>query len=168
MKSFFFAVLLSLLVPLLLAGQTANQQPSRPSDATSAPDYSGMYGFLREGEFLQLTIEDDGRVTGFISRFGDQESDRGAFLNQFFKKAKLEGKNLQFTTETVHGIWYEFDGSVVRGAGKSKAQEGYFVLRGTLVQNSTESAKKNSPQRHEVAFKSFPEDADQPTQPPHD
>ena len=66
----------------------AQQVPPHPVD-----DYSGMYAFIRDGEFLQLTIEEAGRVTGFISRYGDLESDRGVFLDQFFKQGKLEGNN---------------------------------------------------------------------------
>ena len=68
---------------MLLASLLTGQNPAQSS--TPAQDYSGMYSFLQEGEFVQLTIEDDGRVTGFISRYGDSESDRGAFLDQFFK-----------------------------------------------------------------------------------
>jgi hypothetical protein len=61
-----------------------------------------MYSFQREGEFIQLTVEDAGRVTGFVSRFGDSEGDRGAFLDQFFKTGKLDGTKLTFTTDIGH------------------------------------------------------------------
>src|ERR1700741_2807608 len=37
-----------------------------PQSAPTGDDYSGMYSFLREGEFVQITIEDRGNVTGFI------------------------------------------------------------------------------------------------------
>jgi len=56
-----------------------------------------MYAFLKEGEFVQVTVEDAGHVTGFVSRFGDGENDKGEFLDQFFKSAKLEGNKLSFT-----------------------------------------------------------------------
>src|SRR4051812_24780582 len=69
------------------SGDAAKSQPA-PS-ATSVPAYSGMYTFLKEGEFVQVTVEDEGHVTGFISRFGDGESDQGTFLDQFFKSGKL-------------------------------------------------------------------------------
>src|SRR5579862_9962236 len=78
--------------------------------AAASQSYSGMYTFLKDGEFVQITVEDAGRVTGFISRFGDGDSDRGAFLDQFFKQGKLEGSKLNFTTDTVHGTWFEFSG----------------------------------------------------------
>ena len=100
----------------LLAAQSP-QTPTKPAE-----DYSGMYSFQRDGEFVQLTVEDEGHVTGFVSRYGDTESDRGAFLDQFFKQGKLEGTNLTFTTDTVHGVWYDFKGTIERGPGKTLAE----------------------------------------------
>src|SRR5207245_6111011 len=113
-----FLVLLSLFLalPSLLRAAPQTAPPA-------AEDYSGMYSFLREGEFVQITIEDKGAVSGFISRFGDSESDRGTFLNQFFKTGKCEGSKLSFTTESVHGVWYTFEGAFDRGPGK-KPDEG--------------------------------------------
>jgi len=121
-------------------------------------EYSGMYSFLRDGEFVQITVEDQGRVTGFVSRYGDLESDRGAFLDHFFKQGKLEGNKLAFTTETVHGIWFEFRGTVERGEGKKAGDEAYYVLKGTLTEYSTDAAKKTTSRSREVVLKSFPQD----------
>ncbi len=147
---------------LLLGGSWAQSAQNPPAGSvpakSAADDYSGMYAFLQEGEFVQLTIEEENRVTGFISRYGDSESDRGAFLDQFFKQAKLEGNKLNFTTATVHGVWYEFKGTVERGEGKKSGDEGYYVLKGTLTQFSTDANKKTSSKAREVAFKSFPQD----------
>src|SRR5215472_14914815 len=88
-----------------LVGQTQPQDSASATKPSAA--YTGMYSFLRDGEFVQVSVEDTGKVNGFVSRYGDLDSDRGAFLNQFFKEGKLDGKNLTFTTETVHGVWYE-------------------------------------------------------------
>jgi hypothetical protein len=117
-----------------------------------------MYNFLREGEFVQLTVEDQGHVTGFVSRFGDSESDRGAFLDHFFKQGKLDGNKLAFTTQTVHGVWFEFRGTIGRGEGKKAGDEAYYVLTGTLTENATDEAKKTTSRSREVALKSFPQD----------
>jgi hypothetical protein len=130
--------------------------------AQAAPDYSGMYNFLRDGEFVQLTVEAQGRVTGFISRFGDSESDRGVFLDHFFKSGKLEGNQLAFTTEVVHGVSFEFRGTVERGEGKNPGDEAYYVLRGKLVDNIIDEANKKSSRSREVALKSFPQDVAPP------
>lgn len=139
--------------------QTADNKNSAAQDSKSSQAYSGMYSFLKEGEFVQVTVEDDGEVTGFVSRFGDGESDKGVFLDQFFKTAKLEGKKLTFTTEIVHGVSFEFKGTVERGAAKTAGDEGYFVLQGQLTENVSDANKKVTSQSRDVAFKSFPEEA---------
>jgi hypothetical protein len=140
----------------LLGAQNAPNSAS----AQPAEDYSGLYAFLQEGEFVQLTVEEQGRVTGFISRYGDSGSDKGTFLDQFFKQGKLEGKKLTFTTETVHEVWYDFQGVVERGDGKNTGYEGYYVLKGKLTTNRTDTNKKTTAKSQEVAFKSFPKETD--------
>ena len=158
-RPLFILSALLLLTCMLSSGQ--NTAPNPPA-AKPANDYSGMYSFLQDGEFVQLTVEDKGNVTGFISRYGDLESDRGEFLDLFFKSGKLDGKDLTFTTQTVHGVWYEFKGSVERGPGKNPGDEAYYLLKGTLTQNNTDADKKTSSKSREVSFKSFPQDLDAP------
>ena len=111
-----WAIASMLLVSVFLSAQ--NAAPGAPA-AKPADDYSGMYSFLQDGEFVQLNIEDASRVTGFISRYGDLESDHGEFLDHFFKPGTLDGKKLNFTTQTVHGVWFEFRGTIERGPGKN-------------------------------------------------
>ena len=118
-----------------------------------------MYTFLKEGEFVQLTVEDDGSITGFVSRYGDGLSDKGAFLDQFFKSGKLDGNKLTFTTEIVHGVSFDFKGTIERGEGKNPGDEAYFVLKGTLTESSSDANKKATSRSQEVAFKMFPREA---------
>jgi hypothetical protein len=148
-----------LLTCMLSGGQNPAPTPPTPKPANN---YSGMYSFLQDGEFVQLTVEDKGNVTGFISRYGDLESDRGEFLDLFFKSGKLDGQNLSFTTQTVHGVWYEFKGTVERGPGKNPGDEAYYLLKGSLTQNNTDADKKTSSKSRDVTFKSFPQDLDAP------
>jgi hypothetical protein len=143
-----------LLLPLLSA---APQSASPTTD-----DYSGMYTFLREGEFVQVTVEEEGKVSGFISRFGDSESDKNQFLDQFFESGKLDSNHLSFTTKNVHGTWFTFEGTMGRGAGKKPDEEGYYVIRGTLNRFQSDADKKNTTQNsRRVEFKSFPRDVSQ-------
>ena len=151
-----FALRLGCFVVLGLLFSSA--QESKPAPALPGAEYSGMYNFLREGEFVQVTVEDQGRVTGFISRYGDLDSDRGAFLDHFFKQGKLDGNRLTFSTETVHGTWFEFRGTVERGEGKKTGDEAYYVLKGTLTEYATDAAKTTTSRLREVALKSFPQD----------
>lgn len=118
-----------------------------------------MYSFLREGEFVQVTVEDAGRVTGFVSRYGDLDSDRGAFLDHFFKTGKLDGNKLTFTTEVVHGTSFEFSGTVERGEGKKPGDEAYYVIRGKLTETSGSDTKTPTAKSRDVVFKLFPREA---------
>lgn len=153
----------TILVFLLAAGlaatcQTKKTQPQAPQqDGTQAEasdeDISGMYTFINEGEFLQFTRE-EGAITGYISRMGDRESDRGSFLDQFFSQASVQGHDVSFTTKVIHGVWFEFKGRFERGPGKTKAQDGYYVLRGTLTEFTTGQDKGSSTSRsRQVEFK---------------
>ncbi len=132
----------------------AKPESGKP-DANPLGDISGTYSFLREGEFLQIDVEED-RITGFVSRFGDLESDDGAFLDHFFEKGSLTGKQLTFKTRKIHGVWFEFAGTVERGEAKSRAEDGYYVVKGKLTQYSTDAAGKSSGSFREVVFKSLP------------
>ena len=141
-----------------------SKKPAAPTAAThdaskGTQQYSGTYSFLKDGEFVQLTVEDDGRITGFISRFGDGESDKGAFLDHFFKTGKLEGNKLSFTTQIVHGVDYDFKGAIERGEGKDPGDEAYFVLKGTLTQSVTDANKKVTTHSQDVIFRAFPQNA---------
>jgi len=159
-KSFRSALraLFAILTVFVLAG--AQDAPAPKPTPRPGEQYSGMYSFLKEGEFVQVTVEDEGRVTGFVSRYGDLDSDKGVFLDQFFKAAKLDGTALTFTTTLVHGLSYEFKGTVERGEGKKPGDEAYYVLKGTLTEHLTEANQKTSSRSREVTFKAFPAEVD--------
>ncbi len=191
-------ILCFVLFTWMLAGAQAKapaeKQPVAPKPQAQqqvpAPgsEYSGMYSFLREGEFVQITVEDRGHVTGFVSRYGDSDTDHDVFLDHFFKSGQLDGTNLMFTTDTVHGTSFEFRGTIIRGSGKMPGDEAYYELKGTLVDNIVDepiktddlkkdstkkvdaiksTAKPDAPQKisarsREITMKSFPQDVGQP------
>lgn len=158
---------LCLILSVALAAQDTKsssgsaQAPAASADK-SAQGYSGMYSFLKDGEFLQVTVEDGGSVTGYVSRYGNGESDQGAFLDQFFKNGKLEGNKLSFNTEVVHGVSFEFRGAFERGEGKNPGDEAYYVLKGTLTENVSDANKKVTSHSREVVFKLFPQESAPP------
>jgi hypothetical protein len=138
--------------------------PAAVESQAANDEISGMYTFLREGEFVQITVE-DGSLSGFVSRYGDRDSDRDAFLDQFFSKASLTGKKISFITKPVHGTWFEFAGEVSRGEAKTPDKEGYWIIRGTLKQYDEDESKHVSAKSREVTFKSFPQDVEGDQQP---
>jgi hypothetical protein len=156
----------SLLLFACLLGVCAVATPIFALQSSTPPifasnDVSGMYTFLREGEFVQLTLE-EGRLTGYVSRFGDSESDRGQFIDQFFDKASLQGEHLSFNTKTVHGIWYDFNGTISIASGRKPGEDGYRVIKGTLVQHATDAKGAEKAMQRQVEFKSFPADLTRP------
>ena len=160
-----FSALLALFFsasPGSASQKKANKKAHAPAAKadTSRDAISGMYTFLREGEFVQITVE-EGNLSGFISRYGERDSDRDAFLDQFFNKASLEGNAIRFTTKPVHGTWFEFSGMVSRGEAKTQDKEGYWIIRGTLKQYDEDETKHVSAKSREVTFKSFPQEAEE-------
>ena len=151
LANFVFAGLLCVMAastPIVVA-------QAAPPPAAS-PDLSGMFTFLKEGEFVQLTVE-DGQLSGFVSRFGDTDSDKGQFIDQFFDKASIQGDHLYFKTKTVHAVWYELDGTLTTVAGKQKGDEGYRVIRGKLTLHNADAKGAEHASERTVEFKSFPD-----------
>ncbi len=146
---------------LILACTLAASAQQAPSSDKTPDDLSGMYTFLQDGEFVQLSVQ-EGRLSGFVSRYED--GDKSLFVDHFFSEATLKGLDLGFKTKTVHGVWFEFQGRIERGPGKVRRDEGYYVVRGTLLRYTEDAAKKATAQTREVSFKSFPEEVegDQP------
>ena len=135
--------------PRLASAQAAGSPPV-------SNDLSGMFTFLREGEFVQLTV-DDGQISGFVSRYGDTETDKGEFIDHFFDKATLQGNHLSFKTKTVHAVWYEFDGTITTVGGKQKGEEGYRVLSGKVTMHKSDATGKDQAMERTVEFKEFPD-----------
>jgi len=103
------------------------------------------------------TVEDQGHVIGFVSRYADAEG-TGGFLDHFFKSAKLDGNQLAFNTETVQGVSFEFRGTIERGEGKSRGDEAFYVLKELSSRTQSNEAKKTSSRSSQVVLKSFPQD----------
>jgi hypothetical protein len=138
-----------LLAPALLWAQTKAQDPvlhrraynqvdddldmsTRSTGRTILPEEaSGTYS-LGSGGSIDVELQPD-RLSGFITRLGDRESDEGTPLTFFFATSRLSGQRLAFTTRQVHGVWFSFDGTIVRGSARSRDQQGYYLLEGRLV-----------------------------------
>lgn len=160
---FRFRLLIACLLSLSLAAaaQDKNAKTAPPSqtkaaqpdsDNSPAEDFSGMYSFLKEGEFVQITLDKDG-ITGYISRQGDQEGGQVTFLDQWFSQASVKGHEMAFTTKALYGVWFEFKGAFARGPAKTKTEDGYYVLRGTLKEFVSDADKRVTSRAREVEFK---------------
>ena len=109
---------------------------TRSTGRTILPaDASGEYALGSNGT-IDVELQPD-RLGGFITRLGDRESDEGTPLTFFFATGRLAGQQLAFTTRQVHGVWFSFEGTIVRGSARSREQQGYYLLQGRLVMHDT-------------------------------
>jgi hypothetical protein len=99
-------------------------------------DASGEYMLGHPGEVVEITLQ-FGSLSGYISRQGDGESDSGTPLTFFFDQTSLRGQELRFTTVQIHSIWYSFEGTIARGQGKTREDDGYYVLVGELTEHDS-------------------------------
>jgi hypothetical protein len=105
---------------------------TRSSGRTILPlEASGEYS-LGGGGMVDVELQPD-RLSGYITRMGDRESDEGTPLTFFFATSRLASQQLAFTTRQVHGVWFSFEGTIVRGSAQSRDQQGYYLLQGKLV-----------------------------------
>ncbi len=112
--------------------QVEDEMDTRSSGRTILPlEASGEYT-LGTGEFVDVELQPD-RLTGYITRLGDRESDEGTPLTFFFATSRLSGQRFSFNTRQVHGVWFSFEGTIVRGNAPSRTQQGYYLLEGRLV-----------------------------------
>ena len=153
------ALWIAMLIPV--AGQPGSAQPApgqsdpglqhRPSgdpegqhvtvvheagDKTVLPsDAYGLYRFSDHpnafGEGLQIN-EQFGDVSGYLT-ITDGKGSHAKFSSYFLSQVTGGNSHFAFTTRAGHGVSYSFDGHVQRGPGMAPAQDGYYVLNGTLI-----------------------------------
>jgi len=140
----------------MLFGAALALAQTQPQKTAAAGDYSGMYSFLQEGEFVQISVDEGKRVTGFISRYSD--TNHASFTDYFFDKADLHDGDLRFSTRKVQGTWFDFQGAISRGPGKSRDAEAYYLIKGTLTQHATDARQAVTASKSEVVLRSFPQE----------
>ena len=150
----------ALLFAIAILG-TAFAQTATPPDDLG--DFSGLYTFVHDGESVQITLDElptaaqpKVPVTGYVTRLGESDTDKDQTFDLMFKSGSLENKAINFATKTIHGISYDFTGTVRRGDAKSKDKEGYIVIQGTLTENTVDKNGATRSRTRELTMKSFP------------
>ncbi len=140
------------------AAQKSSQKAAPTQPSTLPQDVSGPYDFDHLNESIEIDI-DHNKLSGYISRLGDAETDSNTPLTFFFDKASVDGSQLDFQTKVVHGVWYSFHGTIFRGEAKTREDEGYYVLHGVLQehhpQGGLEKSADETIERRIVNFKSM-------------
>jgi hypothetical protein len=127
--------------------QVAGQIAAKGKEWSSLPDdASGEYQLDEKGSMVEITIE-GGKLSGYVSKILDEET----VLTYFFAHAAVHGDQVAFATKQVHGIWYSFDGEIVRGEGRASSELGFYRLKGDwTTHNDTRKSEST------VSFKSTP------------
>lgn len=127
--------------PVLHRRDEPERGPQTITEVHGAPvlpdDASGEYLLGQPGEVVEIILEQQGRLTGYISAFGNRDSDRGTPLTFLFHHTSVSGEQISFETITVHSTWYSFVGSIQRGDAKTRAEDGFYRLIGTLEEHDT-------------------------------
>ncbi|MBW4026399.1 MAG: hypothetical protein HIU93_03280 [Acidobacteria bacterium] len=159
------------LMMLLTLGVSAEQQQQRPvlhhrseetdqeadqtlpvlsSGVSLLPDdASGEYE-LNSEDVIEITL-DGGHLGGYLSRIQSSSGEKSAPMTFLFAAVTVEGRRFSFTTQKLHDQWYAFEGTIVRGPGSKRDDEGYYLLAGTLTEYS---GSRSTPRK--VSLKSMP------------
>jgi hypothetical protein len=131
---------------------SAKSTPSgqRAGYSTLPEDASGEYLLDESGSVIQITVEEKKRLSGYVSKIGDDHVP----MTFFFDQSQINGNGISFTTKKLHGYWYSFEGEITRGDPQvTKTEDGYYRLRGSWVVHN-DIQKTEMPTR--VSFKSTP------------
>ncbi|HZD51111.1 MAG TPA: hypothetical protein VE178_20390 [Silvibacterium sp.] len=115
-------------------GDNSQVAPSVPSGkqrgtSTLPASASGEYMLDETGSVVQITIE-NGLLDGYISKLVEGQT---TAMTYFFDRTTINGDRLTFTTKHIHGVWYSFDGIIVRGDTQNRHENGFYRLKGTWV-----------------------------------
>ena len=106
-------------------GSASMPRIRQTSGYSSLPDSaSGEYELDDKGSVVQITIEHN-RLTGYVTKM-----DHETALTLNFDKSSIDGSRISFTTTTVHGLHYSFQGEIVRGDAVSEQQTGFYRMVG--------------------------------------
>jgi hypothetical protein len=116
---------------------------------------SGEYMLDETGSVVQITIE-NGILDGYISKLVEGQT---STITYFFDRTTINGNHLTFTTRQIHGLWFSFDGAIMRGDASSKRETGYYRLKGMWLTHdevgkgqSTSNVSLKSTPREESRF----------------
>jgi len=127
------------------SGPTGKQK----GNSTLPESATGEYMLDETGSVVQITI-DNGVLDGYISQVVEGQT---TALTYFFDRTAIDGNHLMFSTKPVHGIWYSFDGTIVRGDVPNKQENGFYRLKGTWVLHADANKTQSTSM---VNFKSTP------------
>ena len=117
-------------------------------------DITGRYSFLEPDDLLGI-LDEDGELRGFIEVLqGKDESDD--IFSYTITRGVREGNQINFKTDTIHGITYRFSGKVQIGKARNPTQRGFMLLVGTIqIEKNVSLAGKGKTEERRVVLESL-------------
>ena len=114
-----------------------------PKRSELPPNADGEYQFGETGEVIELYVEDH-ILRGYIVKRSERWHAGSTPLTYDFSSGSAVNNAVSFTTRTLHGEFYSFSGSVVRGPAADPSSLGYYLLRGQLTLHADAAADTHS------------------------
>ena len=123
-------------------------------EGSAVDDMTAKYHFLSADDTLAI-LDEEGRLKGYIEvAQPDEESED--VLSYDIVEGSRKKSHVEFRTNRIHGKFYRFSGTVVRGKGHEPKEPDYFRLTGDLVVVTVKAETgKETPQTFRVELKSF-------------
>jgi len=91
---------------------------------------TGEYEFLKPGDTLAI-LEEEGKLKGYIDVMqGEDES--SDVLSYQIAVGTRGGDHVEFKTAKIHEKYYQFKGTIARGAGRTPKEPDFLRLTGDL------------------------------------
>ena len=93
-------------------------------------DITGRYSFLKPDDLLGI-LDEDGELRGFIEILQEDDESDDIFSYTITRGVRKDNQ-INFKTDTIHGITYRFSGKVQISKKRNPTQRGFMLLVGTI------------------------------------
>ncbi len=100
-------------------------------------DITGRYSFLNPDDLLGI-LDEDGELRGFIEVLQEDDESDDVFSYTITRGVHKDNQ-INFKTDTIHGITYRFSGKVQISRERNSTQRGFILLVGTIRIEKNES-----------------------------
>ena len=138
----------------LAGGLTSASRLAAQGDDQSVQDMTAKYHFLSADDTLAI-LDEEGRLKGYIE-VAQPEDESDDILTYDILEGTRDKNHVKFRTNTIHGKFYRFSGTVERGKGHEDKDPDYLRLTGdldTVMVNS--DTGKQAVQTARVTLRSF-------------
>lgn len=113
--------------------------------AQTVDDMTAKYHFLAADDTLAI-LDEEGKLKGYIE-VAQPETESEDVLDYDIVEGSRKNNHVQFRTNTIHGKYYRFTGTVERGTGHEEKDPDYLNLTGDLDTVTIKSIVSEDPSK---------------------